>query len=154
MKQGFTLVELLIVVLIIGILSAVALPEYTLSVERSRSAEAMINGKAIMDGIQRAKQLNPGVAVTSSAQIADVTLSGSVDADHATWHDNVFKTKNFKYTLGTDSVSMERRNNGEGNLLYTVTFTYNDVTGGATHSCSQANGVTAYDKVCASINKM
>ena len=44
---GFTIVELVVVVVIISILSALALPQYIKTVERSRQSEAMTNLSAI-----------------------------------------------------------------------------------------------------------
>ena len=43
MKKGFTLVELLMVMVLIAVLAAVALPKYRLSVERGRAVEGVSN---------------------------------------------------------------------------------------------------------------
>ena len=51
-EKGFTPIELLVVVLIIGILSAVALPQYTKAVEKSRAAQAL----AVLNSLAQAQQ--------------------------------------------------------------------------------------------------
>jgi type IV pilus assembly protein PilE len=53
LKKGFTLLEVLIVVIIIGILAAIALPQYTTTIEKSRSGEAVVNVGTIRAALDR-----------------------------------------------------------------------------------------------------
>ena len=50
-KTGFTLVEVLTVVVIIAVLTSIALPQYARAIERSRATEAMSSIKAMNDSI-------------------------------------------------------------------------------------------------------
>jgi len=52
-KKGFTLLEVLIVTIIIGILATIALPQYTATIEKARSGEAIINVGSIRVALDR-----------------------------------------------------------------------------------------------------
>lgn len=68
MRKGFTLLELLIVVVVIGILASIAIPQFFRVAERARAAEA-IN---ILGAVRRAEiryYSEHGVLTSSGAQI-------------------------------------------------------------------------------------
>jgi len=52
-RKGFTLIEMLVVVLIIGLLASVALPQYFKSVEKTRSAEGIEFIRAVISAQNR-----------------------------------------------------------------------------------------------------
>ncbi len=70
-KQAFTLIELLVVVLIIGILAAVALPQYQKAVLKARVAEYEVTMKAIGDAAAVCK-LQKGSACTMGELDIDI----------------------------------------------------------------------------------
>ena len=107
-KSGFTLMELLVVVIMIGVLSSIALPQYRKAMDRSKAAEVMEVLPAIFEARERLRILNDyrwssgslvdedDTAVGVTMRQLDIEVSGSVpnggDCSGYEW-----QTKNFCY---------------------------------------------------------
>jgi type IV pilus assembly protein PilE len=79
---GFTLVEMLIVILVVGILAAIALPAYNESVQKSRRSDAMSSMTSVQQALERWRGSNPAYTTSfsylnqpSSSQSGYYTLS-------------------------------------------------------------------------------
>ena len=121
MQKGFTLIELMIVVAIIGILAAVALPAYQDYTVRAKVSELILAGGAFRTAITEKfttdndpTSAGSGLTLTPVGKIA----GGSIAAD------------------GTIVITGNTMNTSIGqSVTITITPTYNTNTGTITWSC-------------------
>jgi len=130
LQKGFTLVELMIVIVIVGILSAVALPNFLNQTSKAKATEAK-------------------TLASAGAKEAQVAWTEGGQPQLESWADNQCpaSTTNFDITCsGDDSTAVTITATGTESSGFQgddVVATVNVQTGGAVTFCGSAPGMTA-----------
>jgi len=131
-QQGFTLIELMIVVAIIGILAAVALPAYQDYTKRAKFSEVTIATSGLKTAVEICAQDLNGVADCDDGETgAGWTLTG------------VGSAGNVASIATTDGVITATATSGNGlageTYILTPTFANGRVTWAVSGTCTTAN---------------
>lgn len=106
-KSGFTLLEIIIVIIIVGVLASLALPRFFSTVEFSRSTEALASMSSIRGSIERCYLAGGGVYTGCTLGVLDIANPGSSPG------------ANFTYVIPAPAAQ-----------AYTITARRNTVSGG------------------------
>ena len=105
-EKGFTLVELLVVIIIIGILAAIALPNFLSQGAKAKQTEAKQN-VGLVNRVQTVYRSENSAFATSFDVLATGTMSGG---------DN-FKSTSYTYTLAADQDTTTMKVGSEDSAL-------------------------------------
>ena len=158
-KEGFTLIELMIVVAIIGILAAIAIPAFINYVKRSKTSEAASNLKALFTGAaayyEEEHTSNASLSATVSSHCTtNAATAGWTATDQkqtVTWssEDAAYQALNFApadplyFEYHIASNQGDSCGNAGGNQMYTFTANGNLDGDSAESTFSLAVGANA-----------
>jgi len=128
-NKAFTLMEVLVVMVILGVLASVAIPSYATHIERVRSSEGVQSLTALLSA-QKQYQLEDGASYAGDINDLDITIaaSGNFAAPAAASVDNGDGT----FTVATIS-------RASGAIPYVLSMIDNGVVTCACAGCTPAN---------------
>lgn len=152
-NKGFTLVELLVVVLIIGILAAMAMPAYFKAVERARASEAETMIGTVVNSQQRYKMKTGKYAKSwTSLDVAPANaIPGSIYCTKGTQAAGCGGQNGFEISLSGDKASTGNTNGvtakrvGTGQYGYSIYKRYDSTEPPVCEAA--ASGSTEDDKL-------
>lgn len=110
-SKGFTLIELMITVAVIGILAAVAFPSYQQYVLRSNRAE----GQALLHNVAARQERYFSQNNTYASTAAQLNLA-STDSTNNVYRLNINRTSPTEYILTAQPINAQTKDTGCGNL--------------------------------------
>ena len=105
-KMGFTLAEILIAVLIVGVLTAMAVPWYKKAIEKSKITSAL----SILQAVSKSEHTWYLVNNRYTNDFADLDIH-LIDKDGNKVEQDSFDNINYTFTLQDDNIKAERNNN-------------------------------------------
>ena len=153
--------ELLVTVMILGILTSIAMPQYMRSLERARASEAMVGLKALNDAVYAYAAGRPGFAgCPTTFRKLSVAMPGSVTVVGTT---EVLRSKDFEYQLnaatgayipGTDCPGVTATRLGVAKYDYVIWNPFIKGTGGKGTSlaCYSPSDLETSRAVCDSLD--
>ena len=141
-QEGFTLIEIIIVVVILGILAAVALPKLTSNIGKSAVAEAFQVGSAVMNAYNRCLDEASGGATVDNTIAAKCNTLTAIGITLPTSNYFTFDSVSTDLVGSTGTTMTFTATAKPKNGLSTsdtITFAAVGSTGSVTKTCSSGN---------------